>query len=212
MTNPYHILGVSTFDDDKKIKAAYKKLKKQYRPKKYKDPELRALAEKKYFEIQNAYLCIQRIRAGKEPDVREAPDTEDLLSNVDFTLLERAKELIEAGDVHEADRLLMKVPTSLHNAEWHYLMARTRVARFYYLDALHLIDTACDLDPNNGTYQAAREEISAKVEEYGSGYRLSPKFLRREKKDRAEGCRDGCCECFCEGGCECCCEILDGVG
>ena len=114
MTNPYHILGVSTFDDDKKIKAAYKKLKKHYRPKKYKDPELRALAEKKYFEIQNAYLCIQRIRAGKEPDVREAPDTEDLLSNVDFTLLERAKELIEAGDVHEADRLLMKVPTSLH--------------------------------------------------------------------------------------------------
>ena len=58
----------------------------------------------------------------------------------------------------------------------------------------------------DGTY------LLVSTEEYGSGYRLSPKFLRREKKDRAEGCRDGCCECFCEGGCECCCEILDGVG
>lgn len=210
MTNPYHILGVSTFDDDKKIKAAYKKLKKQYRPKKYKDPELRALAEKKYFEIQNAYLCIQRIRAGKEPDVRETPDTEDLLSNVDFTLLERAKELIEAGDVHEADRLLMKVPTSLHNAEWHYLMARTRVARFYYLDALHLIDTACDFDPNNGTYQAAREEISAKVEEYGSGYRLSSKVHKKKGAEKPDFW-ECCCACVCEGGCECCCEFLNGI-
>ena len=210
MTNPYHILSVSPFDDDQTIKRAYKRLKKQHRPKKYKDPELRALAEKRYFEIKNAYLRIRRIRAGKEPDIREIPEERDPLFHVDFTLLERAKELIESGDHHEADRLLREAPTSMQNAEWHFLMARARMAGFYYLDALHLIDTACCMDPNNTEYQAVREEISAKAEEYGGGYRLSKKHSWGKNSENSFGER--CCECLCEGGCECCCEILDGVG
>ena len=98
----------------------------------------------------------------------------------------------------------------MQNAEWHFLMARARMAGFYYLDALHLIDTACCMDPNNTEYQAVREEISAKAEEYGGGYRLSKKHSWGKNSENSFGER--CCECLCEGGCECCCEILDGIG
>lgn len=210
VTNPYQILGVSPLDADQKIKRAYKKMKKQYRPKKYTDEELRSLAEERYAQIENAYLRIRRIRQGKEPEYREIEPDGALLANIDFHLFENAEALIEEKRYHEADRLLLKAPVSQRNAEWFYWMARTRVERFYFLDALQMIDTACGLEPSNTKYQCAREEISARAETYGSGYRLSSKVYKKKGVEKPDFW-ECCCACVCEGGCECCCEFLNGI-
>ncbi len=53
--NPYEVLGLKPGASQEEIKAAYKKLIKQYHPDQYGDNPLRNLAEEKMREINAAY-------------------------------------------------------------------------------------------------------------------------------------------------------------
>ena len=55
MTNPYKVLGVSDDATNEEIRAAYLSLVKKYHPDKYTDPDLKALANEKLKEINEAY-------------------------------------------------------------------------------------------------------------------------------------------------------------
>ena len=62
--SPYEILNIPPDADEKEIQAAYRQASQQYHPDKvaHLGPELQALAETKFLEIQRAYDVIRRKR------------------------------------------------------------------------------------------------------------------------------------------------------
>lgn len=56
------VLGVTKSSSEQQIKAAYKKLARQYHPDKVKDPQERQRAEEKFIEIQKAYELLSKTK------------------------------------------------------------------------------------------------------------------------------------------------------
>ena len=69
----------------------------------------------------------------------------------------------------------------------------------YYVDAQKMINTACNMDPSNSEYRAARDRLNMQARGYGGGYQTS----------QAKGC-SGCDVCSSLLCADCCCECLGG--
>ncbi len=203
MKDPYKVLGVEPTATDEEIKDAYRALVKKYHPDKFADSDLAELANEKMKDVNAAYDEIQKMRSGgaKQNNNRNNggysygynPNTS---SSSEFYT--RVRQLINSGNMFEAEQMLLSTPQNTRNAEWNYLYACVMAKKGYYADAQRFFDMACEMEPNNHEYQQARNMFRARSQQHGS-YRTY----------QSSGCcdMDCCTSLICA---DCCCECMGG--
>lgn len=198
MKDPYKVLGVEPSATDEQIKEAYRALVKKYHPDKFADSDLAELANEKMKEVNAAYDEIQKIRSGASQNKNSHSGGFNPGSSSNSEFYTRVRQLINMGNIYEAEQLLLTTPQQTRNAEWHYLYACVLVKKGYYADAQRFFDMACNMEPSNNEYQSARNMFRARSQQNGS-YRTY----------QSNGCCDlDCCtSLICA---DCCCECMGG--
>lgn len=196
--DPYKVLGVNPTDSDETIKDAYRKLARKYHPDKYADGDLKELAEEKMKEINSAYEEIQKMRqsGGNSDGGYRSGSGSSGSGNYRYANIRRN---INMGNIGAAEAELNAINEGDRAAEWHYLMGCVLIKKGYYVDAQKMINTACNMDPSNSEYRAARDRLNMQARGYGGGYQTS----------HASGC-SGCDVCSSLLCADCCCECMGG--
>lgn len=200
MNDPYQVLGIDRTATDDEVKQAYRDLARKYHPDRYRDSDLADLASEKMKEINAAYEEIQKERTARGPAGTTG-------ANYDRTDRENANAryaeirlLINRDQIREADRRLRAFPEEERNAEWNFLMGCVLFKRGYFVDAQKLFDRACEMDPYNQEYRAARDQSDEQQRNNPTGYRTSQ-----------SGNFDSACSCCGNLLCaDCCCEMMGG--
>lgn len=200
--DPYKVLGVNPTDSDDTIKEAYRKLVRKYHPDKYADGDLKELAEEKMKEVNFAYEEIQKMRANGKSSNNGRSNNNNNSYNSSYGggyNYSNIRRNINTGNIGAAEAELNSVDQGDRAAEWHYLMGCVLIKKGYYVDAQRMINTACNMDPSNAEYRAARDRLNMQGNQYGGGYQTS----------NAGGC-SGCDVCSSLLCADCCCECMGG--
>ena len=201
MNDPYQVLGVSPSASDDEVKAAYRRLAKQYHPDRNNGS---AEAEQKMMQINDAYAQIVEMRKnggasqdgyggyhygygyGGSGQARQyAPEFESVRRQLDYRDFRGAMETLERMNTQ--------------NAEWYYLVARARQGMGDDIAALNFARQAVQMDPNNMEYVSFLQQMSMGGQQYrqaGIRYGGIQNFL----------CQNPCLTCLlfnlcCGGGC-----------
>lgn len=193
--DPYKVLGVSPTASDDEIKSAYRALARKYHPDKYSDSDLKDLADEKMKEINAAYEEIQKMRSGAGAGSQGSYGSYSQSQGRYNYANVRAN--INSGNVAAAEAELNGVYMGDRAAEWHYLMGCVYVKKGYYNDAERMFSTACNMDPSNREYRAARDNIHRGARNYGGGYDTTGGGgCSACEVCQALICADCCCECM----------------
>lgn len=199
MKDPYQVLGVTPSATDEEIKDAYRALVKKYHPDRFADSDLAELANEKMKEINSAYDEIQKMRSGSSQGRRQSSGGFNPGSSSSSEFYTRVRQLINTGNVFEAEYMLNSTPQQSRGAEWNYLYACVMVKKGYYADAQRYFDMACAMEPNNREYQNARDAFRARSQQNGAY--------------RTYQTSNGCCDLDCCSSlicADCCCECMGG--
>lgn len=198
MKDPYKVLGVEPTATDEEIKDAYRALVKKYHPDKFADSDLAELANEKMKDVNAAYDEIQKMRSGSNQNKNQYNGGYNPHSSSSSEFYTKVRQLINSGNMFEAEQMLISTPQNTRNAEWHYLYACVMAKKGYYADAQRFFDMACDMEPSNHEYQQARNMFRMRSQQHGS-YRTY----------QSNGCCDlDCCtSLICA---DCCCECMGG--
>ena len=162
MKDPYQVLGVSPNATDEEVKQAYRELARKYHPDKYRDSDLADLAEEKMKEINAAYEEVQKLRSMRGKSNTGSGQTGGGQSTGSASAYAQARVYINQNEIRRAEQLLYSIPDSARNAEWFFLMGCVLLKKGYYLDAQRMLDRACEMDPYNAEYRAAKEQLSSR--------------------------------------------------
>ncbi|MBQ2662218.1 MAG: DnaJ domain-containing protein [Clostridia bacterium] len=206
MNNPYKTLGISEDASDSEIRAAYLKLVKKYHPDKYTDPDLKAIANEKIIEINEAYEILSKRSANNSAnDFRWKSEQQSAYSGTGGAYsgafaaeFARARTFISQNNFQAAKSVLDAI--GLRNAEWFYLYGMIYLRQGWDDKAREFITTAYQQEPSNPEYAAAYNVIKSS----GSPY-------SRSSNNRNNG--GGCSTCdVCSGilCADCCCECMGG--
>ena len=100
-----------------------------------------------------------------------------------------ARRYLNSRRAAAADGILSRIPENERSAEWHFLKSVVLMHRGWMNDAMRELETACEMDPENGEYQQAKEMFNRSASGYGSTY-YNEGAYRRESA--------GCCDAdFC---------------
>lgn len=194
MSDPYKILGVLPSDSDDKIKAAYRELAKKYHPDQYDQTPLAEVASEKMKEINEAYDQIMNDRKkGRTEGYGGSHQYGGGYNDV--------RSLIMNGRIADAEQILNGVPTDSRNAEWYFLKGTVLYKKGWLEEASNHFATACRMDPGNGEYQAAMNQMNGQRSGYYGGYNTS-----QPMRGGCSGC-DVCSSLICA---DCCCECMGG--
>ncbi len=190
MTDPYRVLGVSPTATDDEIKAAYRKLAKQYHPDNFAGNPLGDKAEEKMKEINAAYEQIKDERSGKgrrsSYNAYSAPRY-----NASSRFAEIAN-LIQQNRLTEAETLLLRFADNDRPAEWHYYMGHVCYRTGRMDNARTEFATACNMDPTNPAFRNAYDSMNrgSSYSPYGSSF--------DSNCDQGDVCRGiMCANCLC---------------
>lgn len=183
--DPYKTLGVDPNASDEEVKKAYRNLVKKYHPDRYAQApkEVQQQASEKAKQINAAYEAILSQRSGKQSAGggyggagygsygnyggyggyggygnyggyggyggagRSGGSYGDI------------REMLQRGLVLQAEQALLRM--QVRDAEWHYLYGIVCMRKGWYAKARESFEMACRLDPGNGEYRQALEQIEA---------------------------------------------------
>ena len=159
MQDPYKVLGVSPDASDEEIKAAYRRLARQYHPDRNPGDET---AAKKMQEINAAYDQIKnpekaQPQGGYNPYGNYNPYGGQGTQGQQDSYQQAAYQYIRFGRYQEAINALNNA--SERNARWYYLSAIANQGIGNQITALEHIRRAVSMDPSNPEYLRMLEQI-----------------------------------------------------
>ncbi len=212
MNDPYKVLGVPRNALDDQIKAAYRELVKKYHPDNYVNSNLADVANEKMQEVNQAYDTIMNERKASSDNNSNNFNNNSYYSYNNYNNSEYAskyayiRSYIHSNRLIQAEEELNNIPTSLRDAEWHFLKGSLFLARGWLDDATSQFETAYKMNPNNPEYRDAYNRMMWKRQGYmGNPYGQTPYRSPRGGNvggcstcDMCSGllCADCCCECF----------------
>lgn len=195
MKDPYEVLGVPKNATPDEIKAAYRKLAKQYHPDKYVGNPLADLAAEKFKEINEAYETLTGgNKSGQNYYSRERGKHS---AGGNAGVFAQVRNLIGMNSLDEAERILDSV--SDRNAEWFFLKGSIYIRRGWHDQGLNFIRQAVNMDPSNFEYRRTLNSLEAQRQQYGN-------IGRGMMADSASVC-NCCSNLICA---DCCCECMGG--
>lgn len=150
MSDPYKILGVSPSASDDEIKEAYRKLTQKYHPDRFTENDvMEELANEKMTEINTAYDEIM--------NMRRQSGNYGQYGGYGNSFIE-IRRMIESGNYTQADNMLESNRQD-NSAEWNFLKGTVCLSRGWMNDAYTYFEKAVRLEPSNGEYNAAFNQI-----------------------------------------------------
>ena len=198
MNDPYSVLGISPNASDDEVKKAYRELARKYHPDNYQNNPLADLAEEKMKEINEAYDTITKQRSGGGGSYQQSSGsyggyTQQRSYSSGSSTYARVRNLINAGDLGTAERLLQEVPQ--RDGEWYFLVGSIAYRKGWLDDAMQNYTLAVQMAPGNMEY---RQALSM-MQQRGGGYR--PYGYTTNTVDGMDCCTTMLClNCLC-GGC-----------
>ena len=167
MTDPYEVLGVPRTATEDEIKAAYRRLAKQYHPDLHPGDEA---AAGKMNEINAAYDAIKNPQpqyqyqpSGGGPSpfdfdpfgyaYREREAYQTRYEARDSAEIQTAMHYINNGAYAEALHVLSQIPREDRDGKWYYCSARANLGQGNRVAAMEHIRMAMRLEPENLNYQ-----------------------------------------------------------
>lgn len=197
MRDPYSVLGVSQNASDEEIKKAYRELARKYHPDNYQNNPLADLAEEKMKEINEAYETITKMRSGgggyqQANSGYSGSYTQQSSYSSSSPTYARIRNLINAGDLGTAERLLYEVPQK--DGEWYFLSGSIAYRKGWLDEAMQNYSLAVQMDPGNMEYRQALNMLQQR----GGGYRP---YGYGGTVDSLDCCTTMLClNCLCGGG------------
>lgn len=199
--NPYEVLGVKQGASQEEIKAAYRKLVKQYHPDQYGDNPLKDLAQEKLTEVNKAYDMLKNGGGSAGSGYNSSYSTNSNSSynggySNNVAGYAEIRRLIQMRNNIEAERRLNAMPN--RDAEWHFLYGAVQLNKGWFDSALSNIEKACQMDPNNFEYRQSLNQLKMRAGGYANPYRT------------AQGGVDACTCCNNLICADCLCEMMGG--
>ncbi len=201
MTDPYKVLGVSPSATDEEVKKAYRKLAKKYHPDNFSNSPLRAQAEEKMKQINEAYDTVQKMRAGGSSSQSSGYSGYRTNTSSGTGIYYQVRTCINAGQYTQAEMLLNSIPSDQRKGEWYFLKGCVLYSRGWYYEAENSFATACAMDPQNDEYRAAYNNLKNDVNNASSAYRTSTNTVGCDVCDLCSVlmCANCLCSCCCGG-------------
>jgi hypothetical protein len=105
------------------------------------------------------------------------------------------RNLINRGELEEAEEILASIEPNERSAEWNFLMGCIAARRRYFADALRYFDAACAGDPYNMEYRMERDNLRRHAAGMAGGYRTTS-----TTSDLCDCCTAMLCLNLCCGG------------
>ena len=186
MRDPYEVLGVSKDATQEEIKAAYRKLAKQYHPDRYIGNPLADLAAEKFKEINEAY----DILSGSSSNSSQSSGGSSYQGAGNFAQI---RNYINMGSIDEAERLLDSM--SDRNAEWFYLKGLIYLRRGWHSQGMNFIRQAVNMEPQNFEYRNTLNSLESQTRQYRDiGGGMTNESMCNCCSNLL--CADCCCECM----------------
>ena len=108
------------------------------------------------------------------------------------------RNMMQGGRFADAEQILNGVPNTARNAEWYYLKGMVLYRRGWLDEAYANVQTACQMDANNGEYRMALNRLQMQRSGTYGGYNMN----------RSSGPDCDICTTLCVA--DCCCECMGG--
>jgi len=202
MNNPWKTLGVSEGASQEEIKQAYRKLAKKYHPDRYANSPMKAEAEKKMQEINEAYDYLSKQgsntsswnQSGSQQGYGGYQRTQPGGDPQSFIYI---RQMIQMGNYLMAENILDNM--QIRPAEWYYLRGTLYLRRGWYAQGKECLSQAVSMDPDNFEYRQAYEQVTQTTQQY-----------RQHSYGNAMNNPDCCSICSWLYMADCCCECFGG--
>lgn len=204
MNNPYKVLGVNENATQEEIRAAYLQLVKKYHPDRYTDLDLKAVANEKLVEINEAYEFLTKKTSGS---ANRGPGSSQgygggysgggsAYAGPNATEFARARAFLGQNNLQAAKAVLDSIP--IRNAEWYYLYGIIYLRQGWFDKAREYLTIAYQQEPGNAEYASAYNTIRHTGNPYAR--QTGPFHANCSPCDICAGAM-----CFSSFGIPCCC-------